>query len=431
MAKYIKNLIRSEVAIQKKRDIIMTRAGDVRGSSDSDIVYLVGNKKGTGKNTIYYNMQIIVSDGENGKIVTIDLRGIEGYRPRITLQHFKPNKDNAILFTVEEIGNNGYIIGRLYGFDGDTEVKIFDTDYYNREEFFQVIYQDDYKVHVIDVNKNMTYSIDISRKDKNYLTSLYDENGRLKKKIIGKVLPISGVSPIDLRRSDVMDILAVQKVIGINENDILGAVNCILSFRDTNFQEIDCFVSILGEKTPNLLIRGEEKLNNKSNKDYLDFSKVEFIESEVSKDESIERIIEKEFSLNPKEDKVNYLYNKVRLRDDNSYQIVVYLEGPRFCTEKGATLVVLEESNNDYRVISKIRHVINPIIITENKTNGYKDLVVKVLNNGKGDYRLLKFNGNAYPLDPSKEEKLKRGTKVRGIAAISDDLFYTRGIEYK
>lgn len=49
MARYVKNLMRSEVNAQKQREIIMTRIGDVKGSSDLDVIYLVGNERGTGK----------------------------------------------------------------------------------------------------------------------------------------------------------------------------------------------------------------------------------------------------------------------------------------------------------------------------------------------------------------------------------------------
>ncbi|WP_291647455.1 hypothetical protein [Clostridium sp.] len=427
MARYVKNLMRNEVNVEKQREVIMTRISDVKGSSDPDIIYLVGNKRGTGKNKIYYNMQIIISDGENGKTISIDLSGIEGYNPRIVLQNFKVTRDNEILFTIEDVGSNGYITANMYYLDGDKAIKIFDTNHYNQLDSYQVIYQDKYMVDVVDINRGMTYSIDISGKDKEYLNSLYNNNGILKKRILGKVLYVSGLSPIDLRRSDILDLLVIQKITGKNEKDILGVMSNILSFEGIDFSKVDSFVGLLGEKTPNMLVRGENKLS----KDYLDFSKVEFIESELAKDEAIERIIEKEFLLNPDEDKVNYLYNKVKLKDDDSYQVLVYLEGPRFCTERGATLAILEEKNNEYKILSKISNITNPIIISESKTNGYRDLVVKMLNSDKEDFRILKFNGNAYPLDPVKEERLKKGSKIRGIAAISDDLFYTRGIEYK
>ena len=44
MARYAKNLIRSEVNTPKQREVIMTRIGDVKGSSDLDVIYLVGNE---------------------------------------------------------------------------------------------------------------------------------------------------------------------------------------------------------------------------------------------------------------------------------------------------------------------------------------------------------------------------------------------------
>ena len=46
------------------------------------------------------------------------------------------------------------------------------------------------------------------------------------------------------------------------------------------------------------------------------------------------------------------------------------------------------------------------------------------------DSEVLKYNGNSYPMNPVDEEKLQSGVKVVGVAVISDDLFYKRGIEY-
>lgn len=429
---YIKDLSRTELKVSNQKNVIITKIGDLKGSSEEDIIYLLGNVDGKGKNAVYSNMQIIVSDGKNGGITDINLRDIRGYNPKVTLENFKIDKNKEILFTIEDKGNNGYIIGEMYSLDGDKEVKIFDTDSYNRGETYQVLYQDNYKVNLVDINTNINYSIDISKKDKDYLNSIYDSNGKLKKNIVGKVLPVSEISPINLSRNEKIDILSIQKIIGINENDILGNLNCILSFKDTKFEKINSFVAILGEKTANSLLRYEEKvLNNIGEKEHIDFSKVEFIESEAIKDNLIERTIEKEFLLNPEEDKVTYLYNKVKLKDSDSYQVLVYLEGPRFCTERGATLAVLDKINNEYKVISKISNATSPIIISEEKTNGYRNLILKVLDNDREDFRLLKFNGNAYPLDPIKEERIRKGKKIKGIAAISDDLFYTRGIEYK
>ena len=93
-------------------------------------------------------------------------------------------------------------------------------------------------------------------------------------------------------------------------------------------------------------------------------------------------------------------------------------------------MIILEEKNNDYIVTSKIKDIIPPIIVSENINNGYRDLIVRLLKKDKLDFRVLKYNGNSYPMKPLDEEKLQSGIKVVGLAFISDDLFYRRGIEY-
>ncbi|MGF0111045.1 hypothetical protein ACQRD5_16830, partial [Clostridium sp. SGI.024] len=77
-----------------------------------------------------------------------------------------------------------------------------------------------------------------------------------------------------------------------------------------------------------------------------------------------------------------------------------------------------------------IKDVIPPIIISENISNGYNDLIVRSIKKDKLDFRVLKYNGNSYPINPIGEEKLETGIRVVGVAVISDDLFYRRGIEY-
>ena len=184
-------------------------------------------------------------------------------------------------------------------------------------------------------------------------------------------------------------------------------------------------VSIEDIKSKEKVLRNEDFIDKK-----YDFSKVDFIEAEINANLSVERAIEKEFSLNPSLDKLNYLYNRIKLNNSEKYQIIAYLEGPKFCTSRGGTVIILEEKNNNYVLTSKIKDVIPPIIISENISNGYNDLIVRSIKKDKLDFRVLKYNGNSYPINPIGEEKLETGIRVVGVAVISDDLFYRRGIEY-
>ncbi|MGG7143831.1 hypothetical protein ACQPVP_10230 [Clostridium nigeriense] len=368
-------------------------------------------------------MEIIISDGSNGENFTIDLKDIEGYNPRIIIGKYNFNSLNDILFIVENKNEEG-ITALLYTLDREKFIKIFDSNEYNKDKF-KVIYSNGYIVNLINNKNNEKYRIDIRNKEKKYIDEKYNENGNLKKILIGDVLSMHDIASVRNKNEEMFDLLIKQRIIGENINDILGEIITVLRFDDMSFEDVDTIISIVSSNGGNKSIR-----KNKTKDETIDFSNIDFIESEYKANLRIERALEKEFLLNPNCDNLRYLYNRIKLKDSNKYQILVYLEGPKFCTENGGTLVVIEEKNNSYIITSRIRNIINPIIVSENISNGYKDLIVKVINRGKEELRVLKYNGNSYPINPLKEEKLKKNSKVRGVSVISDDLFYIKGIEY-
>lgn len=411
--------------LNKMKEIIIAKAEDVKGTKEDEIIYLIGNKEGEGKNTIYKNMEIVVAEGNTGKITTIPLSYNEGYNPKISTGSYKIEENKEILYIVENSNGNGEVIAEIFDFDGDKVVKIFSTDYFNNSNIFEVNYIDNNMVDLIDNRRNLLYKINLEFKGRKYLNELYTENGKLIKETKGRVLPVENISLIKDALTDITDIKLIQKIAGKNNSDIIGNIYTLLKFNGSIFEERYTEVSILGGKISRSVDRGKGY-------DYYnyDFTRLDFVESEDSPSLRVERAIEKEFLLNPNKDKVKYLYNKISL-SKNKDNILVYLEGPRFCSENGCALVILEAKSNEYKIISKIENIINPIIISDNISNGYKDIIVRVLNNRKEELRVIKYNGNSYPKNPLNEEKLKRGSRISGIAVISDDLFYRKGIEYK
>lgn len=406
------------------KEIIMTKISNIKGNLEDEVIYLIGKKDGSEKNALYKEMEIIISDGDSGKLTCIELKGLEGYNPRIIIEKYKVENKNQILFIIQQKEEEKGIKAIIYDFNEDNLINIFNTDYYNNYEY-KVVYNDNCKVQVTNSEEELIYNIDIENREKKYIEDKYDKNRKLKRTIIGKVSPIYDVLSIRNYEKDVVDILIKQKIIGENNNDVIGELINILSFDKDKFKIIETIVSVYSVKNNNLNLRNIEFINNK-----YDFSKVDFIESEYKSNYRLERIIEKEFLLIPKHDKLSYLYNKVNLRNFSEYEILAYLEGPKFCSEKGGTLLVVEKRNDDYIINSEIRGIIPPIIISDNKNNGYNDLIVKIMNNGDEEFRILKYNGNSYPINPLNGEKLKKGIKISGIAVISDDLFYKKGIEY-
>lgn len=409
---------------KSSKEIVSSKVGNIISDCDEDIIYLIGRKANEGKNTLYYEMEIVISEGSNGKLTYMDLKDIKGYNPRIILGKFSSNDKDDILFIVEEELELKGIKSIIFRFNNGKIEPIFDSNKYLLNNRYKVIYNDNYKVNLIDSNKNVNYIIDIENKDYRYLNEKYKSDGRLINECQGQVLSPYEILQVRSNDREKFDLLLKQKIIGEDINDIIGEIVSKLRFEDDNFMELNREVSIKSSK--NIINPTREEFIDKK----YDFSNVDFIEAEYNANLRIERAIEKEFLLNPNFDKLNYLYNRIKLNNSDKYQIIAYLEGPKFCTSRGGTIVILEEKNNDYIVTSKIKDVIPPIIVSDDINSGYHNLIVRLIKKDKLDFRVLKYNGNSYPMNPVDEEKLQSGVKVVGVAVISDDLFYKRGIEY-
>ncbi|GAB6170148.1 hypothetical protein JCM1393_26080 [Clostridium carnis] len=413
-------------------NIILSKGGNVKGGEKEAIIYLIGKKDGESESSIYKNLKIVISDGEDGKNTEVLIKNIEGYNPKIYVVNFTDNEYKEILFTIENKNESEGIYSSVIGYDGSKFIEFFNSKNFEYDHSCKVIYDNFYKIKLIEENEKK-YFIDISNKPKQNLNNIYTEKGKLKYKIEETVSKISGVYPMLSKNGDNFDLCITKDIIGQYNLGYFGKIIYILKYNSNKFKEITNCLAIYTEES--LEVSRTEKKNIikeiSTHRVNIDFSEVDFIESERFRSLRVERALEKEFELKGDRDKVNYLYNKYDLNDDKKEEVIVYLEGPLFCTSEGNTIVVLEEKGSEYRVISKINITRNPIIISENKTNGYRDIIVKVINGEKEVFKVLEYNGNSYPSNINNSRNLKNGEKIKGIAVVSDDLFYKRGLEYK
>jgi tetratricopeptide (TPR) repeat protein len=164
----------------------------------------------------------------------------------------------------------------------------------------------------------------------------------------------------------------------------------------------------------------------------IDFSSVKSINSETKRDLKLEEAIKKEFDLNQDVGNVRYYYNKVDLNEDRIPEVFVYLVGPFVCGTGGCSGVIFKQENGEYKVLSRFSLVNTPVIISNTKTNGYRDLIMYVSGGGiKSFFARVKYDGKAYPMNPSIEPKVETGTKVDGVAIIADDIAKNPGIVLK
>jgi hypothetical protein len=81
---------------------------------------------------------------------------------------------------------------------------------------------------------------------------------------------------------------------------------------------------------------------------------------------------------------------------------------------------VFQSERSGYKLISEIRPARNPIIVTEHRTHGWKDLIMAVSGGGiqPGYYAVLEFNGQQYPENPTVPPAKRLNHSVKGVAFL-------------
>ncbi|EPY2286003.1 hypothetical protein ACTQ4P_15940 [Clostridium sporogenes] len=167
-----------------------------------------------------------------------------------------------------------------------------------------------------------------------------------------------------------------------------------------------------------------------SKEEGIDFSSIKYICSQKQRDKKLEKALIKEFDLDQYEDSIRYYYNKVDLNEDGNPEIFAYVVGMPVCGTGGCSAAIFEDYKGEYKLLARFSLVNNPVIISNNKTKGYKDIIMNVYGGGiESFFALLKYNGTTYPSNPSIEPKVESGTKVQGIAIVADDIPKNSGIE--
>jgi hypothetical protein len=122
-------------------------------------------------------------------------------------------------------------------------------------------------------------------------------------------------------------------------------------------------------------------------------------------------------------DGVRYLYNQIDLNGDGLKETLVYLVGQSTCGSGGCTLLVFTSTEAGFELVSKHTVINNPIVVSNQKTKGWRDLIVYQSGGGaQSGYRVLRFNGKTYPSNPSTAPALPAKTVISGQAVIADEI---------
>ena len=166
-----------------------------------------------------------------------------GYSPAIALADFTGDGTEEIFFGADSGGSGGFGFYYLFSVMSDGVQTLFDFETY--PENFSAAYADGYKVQVSGRNPERQYLIDISGRDADYLSALYDENGILRKPVAADVSAVNTVLPFFANYGNRYNLLVMRRITGLYNADSLGYTQEFLQFSNGSFTPYFTSVDIL------------------------------------------------------------------------------------------------------------------------------------------------------------------------------------------
>ncbi|NJO40569.1 MAG: hypothetical protein HC769_09095 [Cyanobacteria bacterium CRU_2_1] len=160
---------------------------------------------------------------------------------------------------------------------------------------------------------------------------------------------------------------------------------------------------------------------------------IEYVSSVTDPDPILERAILQAlpgYDNNlPSELKIRYSYNRVDLNGDGQPEVLAYLSGSFTCGTGGCTMMIFKPAGQDYQLVSKVRLVNSPVLISAQSTAGWSDLVLLVSGGGaEPHYALLQSDGSTYPANPSVAVDIPDGSTLSGTAVLTDQMVASGGV---
>lgn len=264
-----------------------------------------------------YNMQLFVGDFTGDKIDNIMIRG-EYENPQID----KDGYDNLI----------SYELGVIYKYESEKLIEIFNMKKYKNNNLACAKFKSNYRTAVSCGKKK--YLIDLSTRPKEYLNKIYDEDKAVKTNLKPTLDNPSEIFPMKVVFSDCYNLLIYQRIVGINNSDVIGTIETLINLNNNNiniiyegllsypYEEVNIFKNKLKDQFKEIrkIFEGSKftktyysrnKNNNSRNDDLNLIIK--------SMDEEGNRLYVDAYLLNLKSYEIKSLSNlKVILKDDQS-----------------------------------------------------------------------------------------------------------------
>lgn len=114
-------------------------------------------------------------------------------------------------------------------------------------------------------------------------------------------------------------------------------------------------------------------------------------------------------------------YTRVDLNYDGMRDALVLFKSPHrtWCGWSGCMMIGLRATPDGFELFNEFDGIRGPLIISDLRTNGWRDLIVRVSNDRMADRNVvLQFDGQSYPRNPQSQTGIARdfsqipGTRV-------------------
>jgi hypothetical protein len=120
---------------------------------------------------------------------------------------------------------------------------------------------------------------------------------------------------------------------------------------------------------------------------------------------------------------IRYFHNYIDLNGDGNNEAIAYLVGSYTCGTGGCTTLIFKPTTSGYQLVSQLSVVNTPILVSDQTTQGWRDLIIPVAGSGAAPAdHILRFNHQTYPTNPSIAPVLSPNMPRSGTAIIADTI---------
>ncbi|MFB2935842.1 peptidoglycan-binding protein [Aerosakkonemataceae cyanobacterium BLCC-F154] len=161
----------------------------------------------------------------------------------------------------------------------------------------------------------------------------------------------------------------------------------------------------------------------------IDLSQIWYVLSENHHDLALEMAIAR--SLSPETNFTRYYYNRVDLNDDGKNEVIVYLVTADTSNSKEYPILIFQPEGKGYRLISHLGYGAAPIVVTEQMSYGWKDIVIHSKHQGESNYWFAQFDGEQYlgGAHSGRSYEVPTNIAISGMAYIADEITLDSGLE--